>query len=441
MPNELPLGTRRAGNLVDFDPRTPTVHVTLERSDQGICVRVPWSAPDSPYASWFDTGLAPWRDPEDRAERLVPRRLLFQDSHGSVTLIGCRARGFHADYSGPGSGTVWASAAILGVDDDVEYDEPHGLQTAISGMREWLGVTSWDQELEWDGAGRSVTIRSLRVPAIEVGAFDGVGLSLAPTWHMAFEDERDRRVLNDSVHCRTRAAVPVGWETHMERHLAVRDLLALSRWRPESCFELSVVHDDDVITTSDGTTHPAPWRRVVVPHDTPAAPPSGYRPHLIEFADLGAGGIARWIGLRDSFSRALDPLLSTVDLDASPQTLLAQTGPGMEALGYLLMLRDGTGPKKAADASLHLRLARVADDLGHTLPVDRDRWISATASTYNALKHANRRVPDPVDILNVWRECILVIRAWVALELGVARDDIASRLEHDPLRHEYVRVT
>lgn len=53
MPNKLNVGTRRAGNLVDFDPDIPGVSINLERSERGISLEISWSAIASPYASWF----------------------------------------------------------------------------------------------------------------------------------------------------------------------------------------------------------------------------------------------------------------------------------------------------------------------------------------------------------------------------------------------------
>ena len=135
MSNELTTGTRRTGNLIDFDPDTPHVHVTLERSADGISLTIPWSGEDSPYSAWFD-GDGSWRRTRNvsgSSPTSLPKRLLFHDSHGSVMLIGCWARGFHATVGGPGSGTVWARAAILGVvrvrakGDDPERSRLHRL--------------------------------------------------------------------------------------------------------------------------------------------------------------------------------------------------------------------------------------------------------------------------------------------------------------------------
>ncbi|UUW88979.1 ApeA N-terminal domain 1-containing protein [Pimelobacter simplex] len=435
MPHHLDLGTRRAGRLFDFDPETPEIQVSLEHSDDGICVTVPWSEPDSPYAQWFDPdGRRQHLNGTDIPPRRVPRRLLFEDSHGSVLLIGCWAQGFHANVFGPGSGRVWASVAVVGVEEDTEYDRPHGLQTEISGLREWLGVTSWTREVDWSQAGTPATLHSTPPPAIEIDAFAGLALDLVPSWRIAQEEELDRWVLLDLVRCRTRSAQPEAWDSHLQLHRAIRDLLVLSRWWVESCVEVSATRDDDLIRMPDGKSHRPQWRHVVVPRGDRRQAPRGLRPHLVEFEDLGSAGIAQWIRLRDEFARALDPVISSIDLDAAPHTLLAHTGPGLEALGYLLMRRDGMRKKDASEVPLRARLERILEDVEGCLPLDGAAWIANTCRAYNALKHANRKAPDAVEMLSAWRQSVLVVRTWVALELGVSPADLASRLANDPQR-------
>lgn len=130
MANELTPGTRRVGDFYDFDANTPEVNVALEYSERGIGVTIPWSVDDSPYASWFlkESG---WPRVSPGEAFLPPKRVLFHDSRGSVLLIGCRASGFHTNIGGPGSGTLWARAAVMGVRENVDFDHPHGLQTEV----------------------------------------------------------------------------------------------------------------------------------------------------------------------------------------------------------------------------------------------------------------------------------------------------------------------
>jgi hypothetical protein len=443
MPNELTMGTRRTGNLIDFDPDTPHVHVTLERSSEGISATVPWSGEDSPYAAWFDAGDSRRLRKSDRggSPRTMPRRLLFQDSHGSVLLTGCWARGFHATIDGPGSGTVWSRAAIMGIEADIDFDRPHGLQTEISGLREWLKVTSWSQEIPYEDGALVARIHSLRTPVIEIGTFKGISFEFRPAWQIVPEDRLDRILLLDLVRPCSRAVEPVLWEDHLELHRAVRDLLVLSRWRRETCVAVRAYREDDPLRTLDGKEHGGQWRDVIVPDGDRQSPPSGYSAHLIEYQDLGPAGVARWIDLRNEFARALDPVITSIDLDATANTLLAHTGPGLEALGYLLMLRDGAGPKRASSAKLRERLERVLAEIDDVVPFDGATWVAKTVETYNGLKHANRQLPDDVDVANAWRECVLAVRAWVALELGVPAQKVAATLNKDRQRHPYVRRT
>lgn len=53
------------------------------------------------------------------------------------------------------------------------------------------------------------------------------------------------------------------------------------------------------------------------------------------------------------------------------------------------------------------------------LPFDGATWAPDATDAYNAVKHANKTLPDPVDLANRWRESVLVCRIWLALELQI----------------------
>ena len=48
MANELEVGTRRVGDFIDSYPDTPNVILTLERSERGISVAIPWNDSRTP---------------------------------------------------------------------------------------------------------------------------------------------------------------------------------------------------------------------------------------------------------------------------------------------------------------------------------------------------------------------------------------------------------
>lgn len=441
MANELAPGTRRVGDFVDFDPNTPEVKVVLEHTDRGIGVTVPWSSDDSPYALWFLGNEGTVKRRTESANPQTPSRVLFGDSYGALMLIGCHTSGFHTKMRGPGSGTLWSRAAILGVDRDVDFEHPNGMQTDITGLRSWLGSSSWDETTTYAYKSTETVIRSLALPDLTIGERLDLQLTFQFSWSTSRENGGDRLVLTDDARCVTRSDGQVEWDKHLKLHNAVRDLLVLSRWHKESCHEVFALHRDDPLESLDGQTHGEQWRKVVVPDATKQTAPKKRRAHLITYEDLGPAGVLRWVELRDKFARALDPVISSIELKGTAaNTFLAHTGPGLEALGYLLMLRDGVSATQAAKATLRTRLERVLEDLSGCLPFDSEEWVTSTCKAYNGLKHANRDEPDWLDVIKAWRECVLVVRSWVAVELGVPAETLKQRLSIDPQRQPFVEV-
>lgn len=432
MPNDLKPGTRRTGDLIDFDPDTPPVKVVLEWSEQGISVEVPWSTPDDYYASWFlregFQGLL-------AADKPIPKRLKFADTHGALQLVGCWPRGFHSDFSA-GTGRVWAHFAVMDVHDDTDFLQVDGIRSEVSGLREWLRVSSVSEEI--DPPSRTITL--VGKPGDEIVVTPE--LRFVPTWSTARPAGEDSVLLRDFVECQTRSSTPGSWEDLTETHRGVRDLLVLARWRRETSTVTLVTRNDDPIVTLDGEEHGHQWRNVAVAHrEEPPAPVSGYRPHLMEFDEIGgAAGVARWLKLRDEFSRALDPIVSDRYLQQVPAaTHLAQIGPGLEALGYLLLKnRDGVGTQAAKDSPLRTRLDRIASDVDGAVPFDAATWAAEMTSAYNGIKHANRKLPPELTLLNRWRESVVVVRAWVALELGTPAPVAKRRLELDPTAAKFI---
>src|SRR5690606_3005818 len=115
------------------------------------------------------------------------------------------------------------------------------------------------------------------------------------------------------------------------------------------------------------------------------------------YEEIGVEGIKRWLTLRDQFARALDPVISSRFMDrVTPMALLAQTGPGMEALGYLLLRKDCLSETQARNVSLADRLRRIVDNLADTLPFEAEDFVVRAASVYNGIKHANRGLPPEI---------------------------------------------
>jgi hypothetical protein len=87
------------------------------------------------------------------------------------------------------------------------------------------------------------------------------------------------------------------------------------------------------------------------------------------------------------------------------------------------------------------RLDRIIQDVEGLLPFVDETWSRRMANTYNSVKHANRDLPQAVDVANSWREGALLFRTWVASELGVDHNELRTRITRDPLIHPYIEDT
>lgn len=391
----------------------------LQRTDAGIILTVAWEDRSSP--------------PEWLRKSRIEETLVFADSRGHATLLGCRISQLtSAAFKKRGSATIRVERVVLDAPLDGSYAEINAVRSRIPGLRSWAGITSWTQTLTAQGDGaHTVSLTSKQPSSISLGSEEGIDLDLVPAWSMsAISSMTEEATVKDIVWCESRSVSVKSWKDHLEQHRALRDLIALSRWNRENLTPARVMRDDSTSESLSGETHPAEWLPVVDSRTDIEEKPPWYAAHLLPLGDLGATGVRSWMDLRRDFPRALDPLISSIEIQTTsrPVTLLAHTGPGIEALGYYLLIEDNLSKKLAKSATLTDRMDRILADLDDSLPFSDSNWSQDVADTYNGIKHANRVEPNPLDIMNAWREITIVMRAWVAIRLGVPTPDVKSRL-------------
>ena len=229
----------------------------------------------------------------------------------------------------------------------------------------------------------------------------------------------------------------------------LRVLLVLSRWNRGTVELRSASRTDDVVRHSQtDEVLGLNWHEVVAsPRGAEARSEAraegrsyAWDPReLIKFQDLELEGLSRWFDLSETYRRVLDPVVSQALVSvASPLARLSETGPAIEALGYFLLRADGLAEDRAARVYLKARTERVVAELDGLLPFDGQEWAETMPDIYNAIKHANRAEPAPVDVMNAWGRSVMVVRAWAALELGVDRQAVKERLGYD--RQPYMFV-
>ncbi|WIB68099.1 hypothetical protein DEI93_03385 [Curtobacterium sp. MCBD17_035] len=438
MANTLDVGDRRFGQLLGLGADGRPIEVLLERTDTGISLTVTWaSSEDAAFASWFVTESAV-SSTEGGARPSPPRRLRFHDTKGFVTLLGCYSGGYTIRHGGLASGTIRASFAVLDAPRDTDFDHIGGARSSVSHLQGWLGVKAWQAHEKGEGGRTTELAFEATLPeAIDLGMWGGTRTQLKTS---AIQRNLDDGVvqLESQTSVETTRSYATSWDRHLRPSRALHDLLVISGWNREHVSMISVHHPSDTHPTASGQE--LPWWRPVVSADVSVGDRPRTRNHLITWADLGVDGIRRWFCLRERYMRVIDPVVTSISLrNATPTTILAQTGPALEALGYYLLLRDGLARSRANKMSLGARLERIFADVNQVMPFDETEWIDRFTSAYNGIKHANRQLPDDLDVVNAQREGILVVRAWCALELGADAASLRQRVLEDPQAVPFIR--
>jgi len=112
-------------------------------------------------------------------------------------------------------------------------------------------------------------------------------------------------------------------------------------------------------------------------------------------------------------------------------TQLVQSSAALEAIGYQLALDGGSTPKAAGSLPLVERL-RLIERVLPVPPVLPD-WPQQTADAYNGVKHADRALPNSIDMWNAAQQNILAFRTWAATQLGVSAAVLATTVRTDPM--------
>lgn len=437
--SELPVGTKLLGHLVDFDPDSPETQVMLERTPEALNLTLAWNSRKNAYARWFSrlTIEAPF-DGDEYSHRDLPTQLLFQHTGGSLFLLGCEIDSAHMQIWGSGTGTIRVKYAIENTWGITNFERANGVRSEITGLRRWLGISSVTQtflppNLE---RGLQATYVAVEPKAIVVGGPNG--LRLVPTWLATPDEVEDSITLRDRAICETTSLTARDWDSLLSEHRALRDLLVLSSWTSEEVrVEGAYLLEPPELSENGEVVNTGSWYGVQFASSEGQREPSraGRSAHLIEYADLGPEGISRWLELRKTFARAVDPIVSSKIFEhPSINVHLSLAGMGAEALGYLIAIEAGRTAKQASDIRFADRLKLIGTPVREVLPFDLDDWVVGTSDAYNAIKHANRELIGLEEMVLRWRQTVMMIRVWVACRLGVEMSTIAKRLETDLLR-------
>ncbi|CCH76151.1 hypothetical protein BN12_110007 [Nostocoides japonicum T1-X7] len=441
--NELVVGEPRLGWFIDGNEETDSIAVMLRDTGKAIELTVPLQGmfgSDDPYSRWWAHGIM-FADDPDRAKHSYrpPKVLLMHDHAGAVTLVGCRATGWNNSFQA-GRGQIVANYAVLG-GQSLKYDRINGLRTEVPALAAWTRLSSMKVDVTTDKSNRVQSVQMTLTNAPEVKLARPLNLTMKSTWRT--ENPRGSFLAYEGVKLETHVAQPRGWDDHLKFHGAVLDLVSLAAWRPFGFATVEVLRADDPVMRSGGTVMSEKWSSVAT-HRLPRHEPWANEPRfLFPWIEIGPRGVARWLKLRADYYQAVGPLLSVLRSDhVWSHASAVQSGIALEALGYLI------DTKKNASAHLNSRkqmnfkpaLQVILDDLAESPFTDTAGWIGRADDVYMGAKHPDRPQPDSLVMLNTLRENLLVLRYWIAQQLGATANSLRQGLATDPLASEFEAI-
>lgn len=458
--NELIVGEPRLGWLIDGNPKTPKAAVMLRDTGSVIELRIPLQGmlrEDGPYARWWSSLTMYADDPEQTKYSYTPPRvILFHDDCGVVALVGCRAGGARQTLDA-GYGVIVANYAVLG-GRSPKYDKVNGMRSDIPAMASWTGITSMNVKPNNDAEGllESVQVELKRLSPVSISRT--LNLAIHPLWEA--RQPRGTFTTRERIMLGTMVKDARSWEDHLMVHGAVWDLVSIAAWRPFTVARLEVCRGDDLVRTSRGMTER--WSQVVT-HRLPHYSDDDSRKisFLFSYDDIGAKGVKRWLRLREEYTDAFDPFLSILRSDDPwNDTNVVQMGIVLEKLGYLIDCEknDGANCNGRNQLSFNDALRVILDDMlvkpfvdesttSDDMPDDEssagntsDAWKANIRAAYMGLKHADCELPDSLDLINALRKSILVVRFWVAHQLGVHENVLTEGRKYDPLSKPFIGI-
>lgn len=436
--NRLEIGQSRIGLMIDGLPDTPRVAVKLERTAKGVEVTIPFlDGHTDPYQYWFSGGIMYGDDPAKTKRRYEPPvSISFYDASGSVGLIGSRVQGSRITFGGTstGEGRLAFDYAVLGASSGAAYEAINGLRSEVEGLGTWIGLRALNAQHEVED-GRLIGVRLHLQSSPPIRAGRRLNAEFESNWRYGPGPGPDQTTITERMQIRTQVKRSASWQDHFNVHSRVRDLLRVAAWRRLNFVGHEAMSTADPLRTVDGTAHGNQWLSVLTSGTgiREAATKVKWSDFLFSYADVGSRGVGRWLDLSRKLERGLTPLIGLLDLEgATLEAHLAQVGIGFEMLGYDLVA-EGQSKTKAKSAGFMDLVRAVSSVVSDVLPFSPEDFPGLLRRTYVGVKHADNAAPDWREVHLAYLQSIQVLRAWVALQLGVPKPRLRTAMERDPV--------
>ena len=426
------------------------IPATLVRDKNRIRALVPVKkySNESPE-SWWGTEGAIIIDGAEREDRYctVPKNMYFIDDIGRVLLVGCKSIGgnnkiiFSSTSLGGILKKVTVEVAVFST--NISGTESfNGYKTEIEGMAEWLNFGALKVIPKFYEDEKFLRVQSVDTSVKSAGE---ILINDSMKFESGFTVNRNNQMtelshkVSDTFE--TYSKKPVPFDEGLKTHDAIRDLLMISSWSSHQFTSIYVSHNSEKSVTGGKK-----WLKVISNRWGPAeSVETKEKDFIFIYQDIEESGVRLWLDIRNNYSRALDPILSTIRLDCGTiENELFALCAGVEALGRYIA-RDY--PEKSFEdggrAYLQDALQNIINQISegilpyvrkdgedvngkvlHNLP----DWADKINNAYNSVKHSGGEEMNYDAIFEAIDMLKIIIVSWIGVRLGVKPEVLRDRL-------------
>lgn len=404
-------------------------------ADGAVQVRVPYLVGNFPERWWWFSNVQHiGGDGKPIPAQPVPTELDYFDNEGTVGLVGCRTSGqssmrYSALSAAAGVGGLTASFAVESAVRAANYAAINGFRSEIDGLGQWLNYWAHRTTITLPKDGKPTVISTtLDMPGdLKLTSRLNLCAALIGT---APGGQRPEMRYTSTAFLQTHTKTTRDWSEHLRVHRAVRDLLRVAVWKPLAFQSHQVASDADSLPLGENGRSNR-WCTVLTATTGigEALWADNERP-LFVFEDIGTVGVGRWLKLEEACRRGLRPFLRLLDIRSGTiDEHMTQLGIALEAVGYQVFRDAGVSEEKADKKSMAQRVRKILGEVAQALPTPPpSSFPQAFADGYNGVKHASRPEPEFEQQLDLYRTGVRVLRAWIALRVGLPAATVKQRL-------------